>query len=74
MDVIFWDVRRETYERVSNVEQLNADIMPINGRLNRVWIIERAWDETKGRIKMHQHETVYYKQREYEIYRIETGA
>ena len=71
MDVIFWDVKRETYERVSNVDQVNADIMSINGRLNRVWVIYRTWYDMVGRVKIRQEETVCYKQREYEIYRIE---
>lgn len=71
MDVILWDVKRATYERVTNVEQLTADVMHINGRLSRVWILFRAWDDMVGRVKIHQDETVCYKQRDYEIYRIE---
>lgn len=74
MDVIFWDVKRATYERVTNVDQVTADFRIINGRLNRVWVIYRTWDDMAGRIKIHREETVCYKQRDYEIARIEQGA
>ena len=61
MTVIFYDVRRETYARVENVEQLTADQMKIGGRLANVWLL----------FPSDGSEASAYQQKFYNIHRIE---
>lgn len=61
MSIIFYDVRRETYERVDNVVQLDACMMRIQSRLTNVWFLHLA-DCTQRT----------FPQKHYQIHRIET--
>ena len=61
MSVIFYDVRRETYERIDNVVQLDAFMMRIQSRLTNVWFLHLA-DCTQRT----------FPQKHYQIHRIET--
>lgn len=61
MSVIFYDVRRETYERVDNVVQLDSCQFRINSRLTNVWFLHLA-DCTQRT----------FPQKHYQIHRIET--
>ena len=60
MSVIFYDVRRETYERVDNVVQLDSCQFRINGHLTNVWFLHIA-DCTQRT----------FPQKHYQIHRIE---
>jgi len=60
MRVTFYDVRRETYETVSNVEQLQSCQFRISGRLCNVWYLHMEGTGQKT-----------YAQRWYQIHRIE---
>lgn len=61
MSVIFYDVRRGTYERINDVVQLNACQFRINSRLTNVWFlhIEDGSQRT-------------FPQKYYQVHRIET--
>lgn len=61
MKVIFYDVRRETYISVSNVEQLESYQLRINGHLCNVWFLHLEGIGQKT-----------YMQRWYQIHRIES--
>jgi hypothetical protein len=58
--VVFCDVRRETYESVSNVIQLDSCQFRINGHLTNVWFCHMA-----------DYNQRTFPQRRYQIYRIE---
>lgn len=60
MRVVFEDVRRETYEAVSNVVQLDSCQFRIQGKLTNVWFLHL--DDCTQRT---------FQQRWYKIYRIE---
>lgn len=61
MKVIFYDVRRETYESVANVVQLDSCQFRINGRLTNVWFLHLGNCSVKT-----------FPQAHYRIHRIET--
>lgn len=60
MKVIFYDIRRETYESIDNVEQLQSCQLRIQGRLCSVWYLHLDGEGQKT-----------YMQRWYKIHRIE---
>ena len=60
MSIIFHDIQRETYKRVDNIDQLQSEILTLHGRRSRVWVLF-----------MNDGEIEYYKQRYYDIVRIE---
>lgn len=59
--VVFYDVRRETYESVSGVVQLDSCQFRIQSRLTNVWFLH-----------LENHETKSFPQRWYQIHRIES--
>lgn len=61
MKVIFYDVRRETYESVDDVIQLDSCQFRIKGRLTNVWFLHLANCSART-----------FPQAHYRIHRIET--
>lgn len=60
MRVVFFDKLRETHLSVENVSQINSDYSQIKGRVTKVWRLTLADGKTRA-----------FKQKDYEIYRVE---